>query len=257
MTFWHFAAQLLDEDKSDASRTFNADEAESFFRRVYISDPKEFEQPAWLPTQPSPATPFNEEFISIDEIQQAISNSKLWSTLSPWDQVRYTILKRCPSLAAALLDLFNACWSSGSVPAAWKVGVIRLIHKGSANKNPRNTSNFRPIALTPCIRKLFTTILKNQWLSFMLQNGYMDANIQKAFVNGIPDCAEHQLKLATTIQEASKKHHSLTICFVDLANAYGSVHHNLINFSLQHYHTPTKLINTVHGCFAHIERMDI
>ena len=163
-SFWRFAAQLLDEHKSDTSSTFNANEAESFYRRVYSSEPKEFEQPAWLPTPPSPATPFNEELISIDEIQQAISNNKLWSTPSPRDQVPYMVLKRCPSLTAALLDLFNACWSSRLVPAAWKVGVIRLIPQGSVDEDPRNSSNFRPIALTPCIGKLFTTILKNRWL---------------------------------------------------------------------------------------------
>ena len=123
-SFWRLAAQLLDEDKPDVSPAFNINKAESFFRRLYSSEPKEFEKPAWLPTPPSPATPFNEDFISNEEIQQAISNSKSWSTPSPRDQVPYMILKRCPSLAAALLDLYNACWSSGSVLAAWKVGLF-------------------------------------------------------------------------------------------------------------------------------------
>ena len=85
-SFWCFAAQLLDENKPDVSPAFNANKAESFFRRLYSSEPKEFEQPAWLPTPPSPATPFNEELISNEEIQQVISNSKSRSTPSPRDQ---------------------------------------------------------------------------------------------------------------------------------------------------------------------------
>jgi len=28
------------------------------------------------------------------------------------------------------------------------------------------------------------------------------------------------------------------VCWLDLVNAYGSVHHSLINFSLVHYHAP-------------------
>ena len=64
----------------------------------------------------------------------------------------------------------------------------------------------------------------------------MDTTIQKAFVHGIPGCTEHQFKPATAIQEARKKHRSLTICWLDLANAYGSVHHQLIQFTLRHYH---------------------
>ena len=86
----------------------------------------------------------------------------------------------------------------------------------------------------------------------MLQNGYMDTNIQKAFINGIPGCAEHQQKLATALQDARKKHRSLTVCFLDLTNAYGSVHHNLIHFSLQHYHAPNKLINTVASTYTNL-----
>ena len=244
-SFWHFAAQLLDGNKLNVSPAFNVKEAESFFRQSYRSTSREFVRPSWLSIPPSPATEFNDNPILHKEVQQAIVNSRSNSTPSPRDQISYAILKHCPSLTAVLLDLYNACWSSGSVPAAWKVGVIRLIPKASAEEQPGNQSNFRPIALTPCIGKIFTTILKNRWLSYMVQNNYMDTNIQKAFVNGIPGCAEHQIKLATAINDARKRHHSFTICWLDLANAYGSVHHKLIHFSLQHYHAPDKLINTI------------
>ena len=35
------------------------------------------------------------------------------------------------------------------------------------------------------------------------------------------------------------------MCWLDLANAYGSVHHDLIHFTLQHYNGPVKLRNMV------------
>ena len=76
--------------------------------------------------------------------------------------------------------------------------------------------------------------------------------IQKAFVNGIPGCVEHQLKLATAIHDARTKHRSLTVCWLDLANAYGSVHHKLIRFSLQHYHAPDKLTNTITNIYNNL-----
>ena len=81
----------------------------------------------------------------------------------------------------------------------------------------------------------YAVLKRYRWLSYMLQNNYMDTTIQKAFVHGIPGCTEHQFKLATAIQEARKKHQSLTICWLDLANAYGSVHHQLIQFTLRHH----------------------
>ena len=78
----------------------------------------------------------------------------------------------------------------------------------------------------------------------------MDTTIQKAFVHGIPGCTEHQFKLATAIQEARKKHRSLAICWLDLANAYRSVHRQLIQFTLRHYHAPSKLVSTVANLYT-------
>ena len=250
-SFWHFAAQILDGDEASGSPTFTADEAESFFREVY-DEPREFVRPEWLPVPPSPTATFNEDPITTQELKRVISQTKSSSTPSPRDQIPYTVLKHCSSLLAALLDLYNACWSSASVPAAWKKGVVRLIPKGPAEENPENPGNFRPIALTSCIGKVFTTIVKNRWLTYMLQNNYMDTTIQKAFVHGIPGCTEHQFKLVTAIQEARKKHWLLTICWLDLANACGSVHHQLIQFTLRHYHAPSKLVSTVANLYTNL-----
>ena len=47
----------------------------------------------------------------------------------------------------------------------------------SAVEDASNPSNFRPIALTPCIGKVFTTALRNWWLKFMLQNKYFDTSL--------------------------------------------------------------------------------
>ena len=79
----------------------------------------------------------------------------------------------------------------------------------------------------------------------MLQNKYMDSCIQKAFINSIPVGTEQQWKLASIIQEAQKKHHSLTLSWLDLANADGIVYHQLIRFALNHYNGPTKVMNVV------------
>ena len=66
----------------------------------------------------------------------------------------------------------------------------------------------------------------------MLQNKYMDTTTPKSFVDDMLGCTEHQFKLATALQEARKEHQSLTICWLDLANAYRSVHHQLIQLTI-------------------------
>ena len=62
------------------------------------------------------------------------------------------------------------------------------------------------------VQQLLVVWCQEEWSD--LAHSYMDKNIQKAFVNGIPKCFEHQGKLA-----------------IDLAIAYGIVHHQLIHFT--------------------------
>ena len=42
----------------------------------------------------------------------------------------------------------------------------------------------------------------------------------------------------------------LSVCWLDLANAYGSVHHHLIQFCLQHYHAPQSFLNTISNLYT-------
>ena len=74
----------------------------------------------------------------------------------------------------------------------------------------------------------------------MLSNGYLNNSIQKAFLPVTPGCTERHLKLASVLAEARRKHKSLSVCWLDLANAYGSVHHSLIEYSLRHYQAPAQ-----------------
>ena len=40
------------------------------------------------------------------------------------------------------------------------------------------------------------------------------------------------------------------MCWLDLANAYGSVHHSLIQFSVQHYHAPAQFCNILQSLYS-------
>ena len=69
-------------------------------------------------------------------------------------------------------------------------------------------------------------------------NGFLDPDLQKAFLPTIPGMAEHQAKLAAITRAARRDKRSLAVAWLNIANAYGSVHHSLIQFSLRHYHAP-------------------
>ena len=89
------------------------------------------------------------------------------------------------------------------MPKAWKSAAITLIGKEAAVKDPSSPANFRPIALTSCIGKIFTSVLKNRLLQYMIDNKYLDRTVQKGFMPATPGCTEHHSKLARILHEMS------------------------------------------------------
>ena len=150
--FWRFSKHLLQDKSSEEDEpTFCMEEAADFFTKAYNAEPRNFDQPAWMPSAPTPTVNFNCKNISIEEITQAITKSRIKSSPSPFDGVPYVVFKKCPALIPALQDLFNCCWSMSAVPSQWKLGAMRLFSKAAAMNDPSPPSHFRPIALTSCV----------------------------------------------------------------------------------------------------------
>ena len=162
------------------------------------------------------------------------------SAPSPFDRVGYTIFKNCPSLLPALVKL-------GSVVHPWGVEVCCHQTYRSSSEDTTNPGNFRPIALTLCVGKLFST---HHWLRYMVTNKFLNSSLQKAFMPTVPGCMEHHQKLSSILAEAHSNHKSVAVCWLDLANAYGRVHHSLIDFSLRHYHAPPQFLSTVQALYT-------
>ena len=177
-------------------------------------------------------------WICILFLKRSCKQSKPSSTPSIMDRISYLIFKQCPSLRPALLELFNRVIMEGSVPSSWKVAVIRLIPKSLAKDDPASPGNFRPVALTSTISKLFSGILKNRWWRHMMVNDYLDPDLQKALPPTVPGVVEHHTKLAAVIKSAHQQKQSLGIAWLDIANAYCSVHNEFIQFSMANYHAP-------------------
>ena len=112
-----------------------------------------------MPSPPAPVTEFNCGVITFEEISAVVRKSKARSAPWPLDGISYQIFMKYPALQEALHDLFNTCWAQLVVPLQWKRASVKLIEKQAAEDDPTLPSNFRPIALTPCVGKLFTTIL--------------------------------------------------------------------------------------------------
>ena len=251
--FLAFAKRLLNSSlQSDTEPQFSEEVAAQFFKNTYHAEERTFVTPQWMPSPPLPAVDFNSGEISVEEVSAAIRKSKARSAPCPLDGIPYLVFKRCPALVVALHDLFSACWTQSTVPEQWKMAYVKLIGKPAATEIPTSPANFRPIALTPCVGKLFTTLLCKRLMSFMLSNKDMDRCVQKAFIPKLCGCNEHHFKLASVLSDAHRKHKSLAVCWLDLANAYGSVHHSLLSFFLQHYHAPPQFLAIVKAFYSNL-----
>ena len=72
----------------------------------------------------------------------------------------------------------------------------------------------------------------------MVKNNYIRTQPQKGFLFGVPGCIEHSFALVEALRKVKAEQRSIVISWIDLANAYGSVKHNLIQFALNWYHVP-------------------
>ena len=73
---------------------------------------------------------------------------------------------------------------------------------------------------------------------FLTANNYIQHNIQKGFFPNISGNLEHTIQMANIINTARSKQRSLIITLLDLKNAFGEVHHNLITSVLNYHHIP-------------------
>ena len=83
-------------------------------------------------------------------------------------------------------------------------------------------------------------------------NGYIDTSAQKGGVPGFSGCIEHTSAISQLIREANINKTDLTVVWLDLANAYGTVPHQLIDFSLKHHHVPEHIQGIARSYYSDI-----
>ncbi|CAB3982987.1 Hypothetical predicted protein [Paramuricea clavata] len=180
----------------------------------------------------------------IKDLKKALKTLK--STNGELDEIKYVshilrdklsiiCFKRWPFLRTYLTDLIRAVWLSGTIPSEWKKACTILIHKKGDTNTP---SNFRPITMETIPLKVFTSCLRNAMYSFLTVNTFIEPNIQKGFTPNMSGTLEHTAQMANIINKARIKQRSLVIILLDLKNAFGEVHHNLITSVLDYHHIP-------------------
>lgn len=111
---------------------------------------------------------------------------------------------------------------------------------------------FRTMSLLNVEGKVFMSVLARRFTSFMTSNGYVDTSVQKGGVPEFSGCIENISAISQLIREAKINKTDLTVVWLDLSNAYGTVPHQLTDFALKHHHVPKHIQSIVRSYYSDI-----
>ena len=94
--------------------------------------------------------------------------------------------------------------------------------------------------------KLWWAMVAQRFYDYLItDNKYINTDLQKGSIKSMSGCWEHTAMSWSALQDARQRKRSLVLLWLDLANAYGSVPHQLIFFALRRYHVPAEWIRLV------------
>ena len=181
-----------------------------------------------LPNPPLPASEFNYAEPTMREMMDILRKARAGSAPGP-NGVPYKVNKYCPRLVRRLWKLIKVIWRRGHVPDCWTVSEGIFAPK---EQNSTEINQFRTISLLNVEGKIFMSLLSRRLTSFLLKNEYIDTSVQKGGIPGVAGCMEHTSVITQIIREAKEKG-ELAVIWLDLANAYVTLPHQLIDITLQ------------------------
>ena len=231
---------------------------ESFFENLYSDEHKTVDAQTKLTylamadeiNNTSVNSPILNGTISIDETISSISSLKSGKASSQ-DMINNEIIKSLNRENVALLtQLFNSCLDNGTYP--WNANIITPLHKKGSKENP---DNFRAIAVSSVIGKLFSTILLDRLIKFRNTN-CPDPENQLGFTKNA-QTYDHILTMQTIASKYKKMHKNVYAIFVDFRKAFDSVCRQALFYKLAQINITGKfyyvLRDMYSNSYAHIK----
>ena len=237
-----FAQNLFEGQKKKASPTFSKEKCEEYFCNLY-RDPGRDHVYDFLPELKRPLNPadssssfkFSLSVPTLDDLMKSVLKKRN-GACPGFNGLSYLPYKRCPVIMEFLHKIICKIWKSQDIPEDWARAFVVLLQKSDDVLD--DPSEFRPIAITNTVGKIFFSVISSRLQFFMVNNNFIKRETQKGFLFGMPGCVEHSFALWEALKNASAARRQIVVSWIDLANAYGSVRHNLIQFALNWYHVP-------------------
>lgn len=157
-----------------------------------------------------------------------------------------------------IINIYNEMYSQNSNSRHIEIasfGRLCFAYKiGKADSSKDKLNSFRQIMCIPKIVSIFHRILANRLVAYFAANKYIDTTIQKGVMPGskfgIP---EHIYKIKSVFRSAYKHKCPAFVLFIDITNAFGSLHLEQLYSVLQKYNVPDKFIDYIKKYYKSFE----
>lgn len=180
-------------------------------------------------SQPFPASAFKyEDFLKILATRRNASSPGI-------NAIPYKVYKKCSKVNSVLFNMFKSCFKNCVVPIQWRCASEIYIPK-SKTPMESNIKDYRSIALLNVEGKLLFSLVSRRLEAHIINtNKFINTSLQKGCMEKVPGCWEHMSMVWAALKEARVNKSDLATIWLDIANAFPSIPHNLIFFALERY----------------------
>ena len=246
-----FTTKLLG-DKRSGSLKVSREEVEQYLKKTY-NDPNRETPLGEYKDLHQPERPEKQDFDmrepTLKEARDVIKKARSGSAPGP-NGIAYKVYKSCEKITSRLWRLLRVIWRRGKLADSWMEAEGCFVPK---EEDSENLGQFRTISLLNVEGKIFLAILSKRLTDYFLNNKYIDVSVQKGGIPGFSGCLEHISVLTQLLREARENKGDLAVMWLDLANAYGSIPHKLVETTLQRHYLPSKVINLIAHYYDNIK----
>ncbi|KAJ3605395.1 hypothetical protein NHX12_027442, partial [Muraenolepis orangiensis] len=179
--------------------------------------------------------------LQLKEVREVVRKARASSAPGP-SGTSYKVYKYCPKLLLRLWYILQVFWRRGWIPDQWRVAEGVWIPK---EENSTQLDQFRIISLLCVEAKVFFSAVSKRLCTYLAENTYIDTSFQtvaknKGGISGMPGCLQHTGVVTQLIREARDNKGNLSVLWLDLENAFGSIPHKLVQFTLTKHHVPSR-----------------
>ena len=187
--------------------------------------------------------------ITAEKIIKAIDQISIDSACGDND-IPAIILKNCKqALSHPILLIWKESMQRGYIAKQYKNQIITPVHKKASKADP---ANYRPIALTSHIIKIFERIVKDQFVSHLIKENLLCRN-QHGFTKG-KSCLTQLILHIDSVLNNLLENKDTDVIYLDFAKAFDKVDHQILLKKLHAYGVRGKLLTWLNCYLANREQ---